>query len=220
MNNIIEFVTKRNPYSYKGDILNYMFGIDLSCNRFTGEIPLEFGKLGALRAMNLSHNSLTGHIPAALSNLKKIGSLDLSSNNLNGGIPSQLVQLSFLAVFSVAYNSLSGKTPEMKGQFETFDGSSYEGHPFLCGPRLPNECPKVERSQLPNDSNVEKEDGFLDMKIFNQSSWISYIFVLLSIAVILCINQRWRRAWFYLIEACIGCCHYFVLDILHKLFRF
>ncbi|KAG5244660.1 receptor protein [Salix suchowensis] len=100
----IEFTTKRRSDDYKGTVLNFMTGFDLSINRFSGEIPLEMGKLSELHALNLSHNNLTGSIPATFSNLKQIESLDLSHNNLDGVIPPQLVVLNNLAVFSVAHN--------------------------------------------------------------------------------------------------------------------
>uniref|UniRef100_A0A2N9GZN1 Uncharacterized protein n=1 Tax=Fagus sylvatica TaxID=28930 RepID=A0A2N9GZN1_FAGSY len=45
----VEFATKGRTYSYKGDILNYMSGIDLSCNRLT--------------VFNVSHNNLSGSTP-------------------------------------------------------------------------------------------------------------------------------------------------------------
>ncbi|KAJ6918042.1 hypothetical protein NC651_012302 [Populus alba x Populus x berolinensis] len=37
----VELTTKKNFYYYEGDILRYMYVMDLSCNRFTGEIPTE-----------------------------------------------------------------------------------------------------------------------------------------------------------------------------------
>ncbi|OAY52773.1 hypothetical protein MANES_04G110000v8 [Manihot esculenta] len=120
----VEFVTKHMNYAFKGDILNYLFGLDLSDNNLEGQIPDQLGKLSQLRALNLSHNYLTGSIPASLSNLTQLESFDLSHNNLSGQIPSQLIALHFLAVFSVAYNNLSGKIPDMKGQFSTFDNTS------------------------------------------------------------------------------------------------
>ena len=140
----MEFTTKSRTYSYKGDILNYMYGVDLSCNRLAGEIPPELGKISNnLRAMNLSHNNLTGPIPTSITNLKQMESLDLSYNNLNGRIPPQLTEMTSLEVFSVAHNNLSGTTPERKNQFITYDESSYEGNPLLCGPPLHNDCTKI-----------------------------------------------------------------------------
>ncbi|RVW35916.1 Receptor-like protein 12 [Vitis vinifera] len=122
----VEFVTKNRRYSYKGGILEFMSGLDLSCNNLTGEIPHELGMLSWIRALNLSHNQLNGSIPKSLSNLSQIESLDLSYNKLGGEIPLELVELNFLAVFSVAYNNISGRVPDTKAQFGTFDESSYE----------------------------------------------------------------------------------------------
>ncbi|KAF5468836.1 hypothetical protein F2P56_012952 [Juglans regia] len=89
----VEFSTKHNTLSYKGDIHNYMSGIDLSCNKLEGEIPTELGDLSDIHALNLSFNNLTGSIPTEFSKLKQIESLDLSHNNLDGIIPPQLVEL-------------------------------------------------------------------------------------------------------------------------------
>ncbi|KAK9185586.1 hypothetical protein WN943_025942 [Citrus x changshan-huyou] len=107
----IQFTTKNMSYYYQGRILTSMSGIDLSCNRLTGEISTQIGYLTKIHALNLSHNNLTGTIPTTFSNLKQIESLDLSYNLLHGKIPSQLTVLNTLAVFTVAYNNLSGKIP-------------------------------------------------------------------------------------------------------------
>ena len=124
----IEFTTKTITYSYKGDILKYMFAIDLSCNNLVGKIPLELGRMGSnIRALNLSHNKLSEPIPVTFSNLNQIESLDLSYNNLNGKIPPQLTEMTSLAVFIVAHNNLSGATVDRKNQFITFDERSYDG---------------------------------------------------------------------------------------------
>ncbi|KAH7574321.1 hypothetical protein JRO89_XS03G0282400 [Xanthoceras sorbifolium] len=101
----VEFRTKTMSYFYHGKILTNISGIDLSCNKLTGEIPFQIGNLTMIRTLNLSHNKLTGPIPPTFSNLKQIESLDLSYNNLNGKIPPLLVELYTLEVFSVAHNN-------------------------------------------------------------------------------------------------------------------
>ena len=65
--------------------------------------------------------------------MAELESLDLSHDSLSGEIPPQLLELTFPVMFSVAYNNLVGKTPGIKAQFGTFDTSSYERNPFLCG---------------------------------------------------------------------------------------
>ncbi|KAI5560275.1 hypothetical protein BDE02_16G036700 [Populus trichocarpa] len=216
---VIEFRTKNMYYGYKGNILSYMSGIDLSNKNFVEAIPPEFGNLSEILSLNLSHNNLTGSVPVTFSNLKQIESLDLSYNNLNGVIPPQLTEVTTLEVFSVAHNNLSGKTPERKFQFGTFDESCYEGNPFLCGPPLRNNCSEEAESQLvPNDE--QGDDGFIDMDLFYISFGVCYTIVVMTIATVLYINPYWRRRWLYFIEGCIDTCYYFVVASFRKFSNF
>ncbi|MBA0647897.1 hypothetical protein Goklo_015704 [Gossypium klotzschianum] len=90
---VIEFTTKSGFYSYKGNTISYMIGIDLSCNNLTGHILPKLRNLSEIHSLNLSHNKLIRVIPSSFSKLQYIDSLDLSYNNLSGKIPNQLVEL-------------------------------------------------------------------------------------------------------------------------------
>ncbi|KAK2640155.1 hypothetical protein Ddye_027950 [Dipteronia dyeriana] len=211
---IVEFRTKTISYFYHGNILTKMFGIDLSCNKLTGDIPPQIGNLTMIHALNLSHNNLYGSIPSTFSNLKQIESLDLSYNNLSGKIPHQLAELYTLEVFSVAYNNLSGRTLGLVAQFSTFNASSYDGNPLLCGLPLPRSCDAIESpTLLPTDSDgIGEENDFMDMGIFYISFTVSYAIVILTIVVVLFINPYWRQTWFHLVETWMTLCYYFIVD--------
>lgn len=127
--------------------------IDVSKNKFHGEIPNIIGSLISLKMLNLSHNNLTGQIPHSLGNLSEIESLDLSSNKLIGEIPGDLANIKGLAFLNLSQNNLVGRIPEGK-QFNTFDTGSFEGNLGLCGfPLL-----KCE----PSNSPQPKVDGYDD----------------------------------------------------------
>ena len=217
----VEFVTKNRLDSYRGGILDFMSGLDLSCNNITGEIPRELGMLSSIHALNLSHNQLKGPIPKSFSTLSQIESLDLSYNKLSGEIPPQLVELNFLAVFSVAHNNLSGRVPDMKAQFGTFNESSYEDNSFLCGPPLKGKCNSITEPPYspPKSSRGNEAKGYdINHVVFFASFITSYIMILLGFATVLYINPYWRQRWFFFIEECIYSCYFFALDTRSKLY--
>ncbi|KAK8319356.1 hypothetical protein V6Z11_A13G235900 [Gossypium hirsutum] len=193
----VKFTMKSISYFYKATVLTYLSGIDLSCNKLTGEIPHLFQHFQDIIVLNFSHNNLIGPIPPALADLSQIESLDLSHNHLSGNIPSQLLGT---------------------GQFVTFEESSYVGNPFLCGEPVPKNCStNGSSSSVPKNTT---DEGFIDMKVFYASFVGSYIVMPLCISIVLYINPYWRQAWFYHVEAATMSCYYFVLDnVLPKRFR-
>ncbi|MED6150256.1 hypothetical protein PIB30_070690 [Stylosanthes scabra] len=140
-------------------IPNFLVSIDLSSNRFEGEIPDDFGELSALISLNLSHNRLIGPIPHSLGNLTSLESLDLSSNMLAGKIPSELTNLNSLEVLNLSSNRLEGSIPRGK-QFDTFSNDSYEGNMGLCGFPLTIQCNNNVPQQEYPSSEAEDKFGF------------------------------------------------------------
>nr|XP_024930044.2 receptor-like protein 7 [Ziziphus jujuba var. spinosa] len=150
-------ITTKGVNRYYGAIQDIFAFIDMSSNKFEGEISTLFGNLKSLHSLNLSNNMLTGCIPSSLGNLTELESLDLSQNNLSGEIPQQLKQLMFLASFNVSYNKLTGPIPQGH-QFSAFESSSFEGNPGLCGDLLFKKCGDLEPSSLPPSAFEENDD--------------------------------------------------------------
>ncbi|XP_071926341.1 uncharacterized protein [Coffea arabica] len=193
------FTTKSRSEHYAGNILNFMSGLDLSCNQLIGAIPPKFGDLRHIRALNLSHNYLQGSIPSRLSMLNQIESLDLSYNDLSGEIPSELASLTTLSIFNVSFNNLSGRVPDT-WQFASFDESNYRGNPGLCGPLLKRSCnPFAPHPENVGDQDIEV-DGAIDVAAFAWSFFASYMVIVISLVVILCVSPYYRRAWSFYID--------------------
>ncbi|XP_004515442.1 uncharacterized protein [Cicer arietinum] len=133
--------------------------IDLSRNKFEGEIPNVIGELHGLIGLNLSHNRLTGPIPQSIANLKNLESLDLSSNRLSGVIPLELTNLIYLGTMNLSNNHLVGEIPKGK-QFDTFSNGFYEGNLGLCGFPLTMKCGPEKKSSLSSKFWSEDKFGF------------------------------------------------------------
>ncbi|XP_017221185.2 receptor-like protein 9DC3 [Daucus carota subsp. sativus] len=99
-------------------ILSIYTSIDLSSNKFTGELLEVIGVLQSLRLLNVSHNRLLGHIPSSLGNMSII--------------PWQLTSLTFLSNLNLSENHLTGAIPKGR-QFDTFSNESFMGNAALCG---------------------------------------------------------------------------------------
>ncbi|XP_062090990.1 receptor-like protein EIX2 [Humulus lupulus] len=130
--------------------------IDLSSNKFIGEIPKDITKLVGLISLNLSRNNLSGHIPQEIGHLKSLDVLDLSKNYFSGQIPSSLSQVDRLNTLDFSSNNLSGEIPRST-QLQSRDAAAYMGNPQLCGVPLPIKC--RSEKETTSDEVVENHDG-------------------------------------------------------------
>ncbi|XVE90651.1 hypothetical protein DITRI_Ditri20bG0094200 [Diplodiscus trichospermus] len=104
-------------------IIRSLVAIDMSSNRFDGEIPESIGNLKEVHLLNFSNNNLDGRIPLAIAKMTNLEALDLSQNKIAGRIPWELsTQLTFLEFLSVPYNHLTGPIPQGH-QFDTFQST-------------------------------------------------------------------------------------------------
>ncbi|OMO57837.1 hypothetical protein COLO4_35039 [Corchorus olitorius] len=176
-------------------IFTMLTTIDLSNNKFQGEIPMVIGKLNSLKGLNLSHNNLSGCIPSSIGDLVSLEWLDLSSNKLVGKIPQSLVDLTSLSVLNLSKNQLHGQIPQGK-QFNTFGNDSYEGNMGLCGFPVSKGCSnnnETPPSNLPrgNDgSNSNITFGWKEVSIGNGCGLV------FGLAVGYVVFQTGKPKWF------------------------
>ncbi|WMV11870.1 hypothetical protein MTR67_005255 [Solanum verrucosum] len=161
----------KNQETKFNKILKMFTTIDLSRNKFEGEIPKFIGNFNSLLLLNLSHNNLTGHIPIEMKNMSTLEALDLSFNHLTGKIPVELARLTFLAVLNLSHNHLVGPIPQ-SNQFNKFSNDSYLGNSELCGFPLSNECGHHKSASVPVEQE-EDEPSFLSEMTW-QSVLIGY----------------------------------------------
>ncbi|XP_077212645.1 receptor like protein 27-like [Tasmannia lanceolata] len=135
-------------------ILIVFKSLDISHNQFHGDIPEAIGELNFLHVLNMSGNNFTGQIPKSFGNLSQLESLDLSRNKLSGEIPQELTSLTFLSVLDLSKNFLVGRIPQDR-QFSTFENSSFEGNPGLCGTPLSRKCENSKVLEPPPSPSSE-----------------------------------------------------------------
>ncbi|KAG5548004.1 hypothetical protein RHGRI_013634 [Rhododendron griersonianum] len=90
--------------------------LDLSHNKFYGEISKNWGKWLELQSLRMAGNyNITGRIPLELGDSTQLHRLDLSSNHMTGEIPKELGKLSSLWELYLNDNQLSGGIPREIG---------------------------------------------------------------------------------------------------------
>ncbi|RVW94611.1 LRR receptor-like serine/threonine-protein kinase GSO1 [Vitis vinifera] len=193
---------KGKEQEYK-NTLELIKSIDFSSNKLIGEIPIEVTDLVELVSLNLSRNNLIGSIPTTIGQLKLLDFLDLSQNQLNGSIPDTLSQIADLSVLDLSNNTLSGKIP-LGTQLQSFDASTYEGNPGLCGPPLLKRCPEDELGGVSFTSGLssKKEDIQDDANNiwFYGNIVLGFIIGFWGVCGTLLFNSSWRYAYFQLLS--------------------
>nr|XP_027125665.1 receptor-like protein EIX2 [Coffea arabica] len=188
----------------KGRVLVYQStlylvnSIDLSSNKFRGNIPAELTSLFRLGTLNLSMNGLTGPIPETIGRLERIETLDLSMNKLTGRIPQSMAALTFLNHLNLSSNNLSGRIPT-GNQFQTLtDPSIYEGNIALCGDPLPTKCENSGTKPYPggNVDEDENEEDDLEKLWFFLVVGLGYFLGFWGVCASLILKKSWGDAYF------------------------
>ena len=100
--------------SWKWEEFLNLSTLKVSNNNLSGRIPTELVKATQLQSLDLSSNHLVGEISKELGKLKLI-KLILDDNELSGIIPTEIGMLSDLDTLNLAANNLSGAIPKQLG---------------------------------------------------------------------------------------------------------
>lgn len=96
--------------------LSALTHLDVSQNKFTGEIPSEIGTLSGLTYLFMAENDFTaGTIPYWVEGLTNIEELSFKSTQRTGSIPDFMGSLSKMVLLDLDSNNLVGTIPENLG---------------------------------------------------------------------------------------------------------
>ncbi|XP_074318013.1 receptor-like protein EIX1 [Silene latifolia] len=95
---------------------SFQFGIDLSHNNFSGELPDCWSEVGPISVLDLSNNIFSGQLPSSLANLSYLRSLHLGHNKFSGKLPLSLCKLTLLSFLDLGDNLFSGEIPRCLGR--------------------------------------------------------------------------------------------------------
>ncbi|KAG1355086.1 receptor-like protein EIX1 [Cocos nucifera] len=202
--------------------------LDLANNKLSGTIPSSFGNFTTMKVSRKMVGTILENVTRYHENMQVIIKgidieyvtllplvivMDLSNNNLSGRMPEELTNLFGLMSLNLSENHLTGEITEnirripSGNQLQTFiDSSIYAGNPDLCGFPLIQKCKDDGTNQDPNaveedeqNDNAINEEGF-EMKWLNMSTGIGFAVGFWIIFGSLLFNNKWREAYFQLID--------------------
>eukprot|EP01018_Ginkgo_biloba_P013341 Gb_13514 [translate_table: standard] len=89
-----------------------LVSIDLSDNQFEGTINESIKNLKNLQVLDVGNNHIAGVFPIEITNLTNLQYLNLSHNNFSGQIPGQITRLKNLVALDLSSNGFKGSLPE------------------------------------------------------------------------------------------------------------
>lgn len=106
--------------------------LDLSENKFSGELPKEISNCKDLSMLNLWGNSFSGLIPDEIGLIQSLETLYLGNNKFSSVIPDTLSGLTNLLYLDLSKNNFGGEIQEIFGRFNQIkflllNGNAYTG---------------------------------------------------------------------------------------------
>ncbi|XP_052180471.1 receptor-like protein kinase 5 [Diospyros lotus] len=146
--------------------------LEISNNRFSGEIPAGISSWYNLTFFNASNNLFTGLIPQGLTALSNLNTLLLDGNQLSGRLPTDMVSWKSLNALNLGGNHLSGPIPAEIGSLPTLTGLDLSRNQFFG--QIPPEIGNLRLNSLNLSSNhltgripVEFENAIFDKSFLN-----------------------------------------------------
>ncbi|XP_062101048.1 receptor-like protein kinase 7 [Humulus lupulus] len=92
--------------------LRNLVSLQLFENRFTGDIPAEFGEFKRLVSLSLYSNNLTGPLPQKLGSWANFDFIDVSENFFTGPIPPDMCKRGTMKKLLMLQNNFTGEIPD------------------------------------------------------------------------------------------------------------
>ncbi|XP_031387396.1 receptor like protein 21-like isoform X2 [Punica granatum] len=143
----------RIPSSLCPTLTQRLWSVDLSSNKFVGELPEQLMHCQSLQELILSNNSLSGHVLPRAANLSMLFHLSLANNRFSGEFSSWMLNSTFLRMLDLSNNKFSGPIPNWIGGFQGLSvlilaGNSFRGTLPLSFCKLELEYLDLSRNDL------------------------------------------------------------------------